>query len=59
MKIRHGPVPEGRRMFKITPRETIELAGTEGLHPILNHRTDKSQEQERLAGIVWTMPALV
>jgi hypothetical protein len=51
--------PGGRRIFKITPRETIELAGTEGLHPILNHRTDSSQEQERLAAIVWTMLSLV
>jgi SAM-dependent methyltransferase len=35
MKIRHGPVPAGRRMFEISPQETIELAQTHGLHPVL------------------------
>ena len=39
MKIRHGPVPAGRRMFEITPEETIALARTQGLHPVLNVRT--------------------
>ena len=36
MKIRHGPVPAGRRMFEITPEETIELARTQSLLPVLN-----------------------
>src|SRR6202790_5192050 len=45
MKIRHGPVPEGRRMFEISPEETIGLARMQGLDPVLNMRTESSQEQ--------------
>jgi SAM-dependent methyltransferase len=59
MKIRHGPVPAGRRMFEITPEETIELARMQSLDPILNLRTESSQEQNRAAGITWTNLAFV
>jgi SAM-dependent methyltransferase len=59
MKIRHGPVAPGRRMFEISPEETIELAGRHGLHPVLNLRTESSQEANRLAGITWTNLALL
>ncbi len=59
MKIRHGPVPAGRRMFEITPEETIELARIQSLDPILNLRTESSQKQNRAAGITWTNLAFV
>lgn len=59
MKIRHGPVPEGRRMFEISPEETIELARMQGLHPVLNLRTESSQEQNRVAGVSWNTLAFV
>jgi SAM-dependent methyltransferase len=59
MKIRHGPVPAGRRMFEITPEETIELARTQSLDPILNLHTESSQEQNRAAGVTWTNLAFV
>jgi len=59
MKIRHGPVPAGRRMFEITPEETIELARMQDLHPVLNLRTQSSQEQNRAAGVDWTSLAFV
>jgi SAM-dependent methyltransferase len=59
MKVRHGPVPMGRRMFEITPEETIELARTQDLHPVLNVRTESSQEANRLAGVSWTNLAFV
>jgi SAM-dependent methyltransferase len=59
MKVRHGPVPPGRRMFEISPEETIELARAYGLHPVLNLRTESSQEANRLAGVTWTNLALV
>ena len=54
MMIRHGPVPAGRRMFEVSPEETIELAQTQGLHPVLNLRMESSQEANRIAGITWT-----
>jgi len=59
MMIRHGPVPAGRRMFEISPEETIELAQMHGLHPVLNLRTESRQESNRLAGITWTNLAFV
>lgn len=54
MKVRHGPVPPGRRMFEVSPEETIELARIENLHPVLNARTESSQEHNRSAGVTWT-----
>ncbi|MET3462589.1 class I SAM-dependent methyltransferase [Variovorax atrisoli] len=33
MSLRHGPVPEGRRMFEVSAEETAELAGRHGLLP--------------------------
>ncbi len=59
MKIRHGPVPAGRRMFEITPEETIGLARMQGLHPVVNLRTESSQEANRAAGVDWTSLAFV
>jgi SAM-dependent methyltransferase len=59
MKIRHGPVPAGRRMFEITAGETIELAAIEGLQPVLNARSESNQERNRLAGVTWTNLAFV
>jgi SAM-dependent methyltransferase len=59
MKIRHGPVPAGRRMFEVSSEETIELAQMQGLHPVLNVRTESSQEANRLAGVTWTNLAFV
>ena len=59
MKIRHGPVPAGRRMFEITPEQTIELARMQDLHPVLNLRTQSSQEANRAAGVSWTSLAFV
>jgi SAM-dependent methyltransferase len=59
MKIRHGPVPAGRRMFEVSSEETIELAQMQDLHPVLNVRTESSQEANRLASVTWTNLALV
>jgi len=59
MKIRHGPVPAGRRMFEIPAEETIELAQMQDLHPVLNLRTESRQEANRVAGITWTNLAFV
>ncbi len=59
MKIRHGPVPAGRRMFEIPAEETIELARMQGLHPVLNLRAESSQQANRVAGVSWTSLAFV
>jgi SAM-dependent methyltransferase len=59
MKIRHGPVPPGRRMFEIPAEETIALARMHGLHPVLNKRVESSQQANRIAGVSWTSLAFV
>jgi hypothetical protein len=59
MKIRHGPAPVGRRMFEISPEETIELARMQDLHAVLNVRTDSTQAGNRAAGVTWSNLAFV
>ncbi len=59
MKIRHGPVPPGRRMFEVSAEETIALAQMQDLHPVLNLRTESSQEKNRAAGVSWINLAFV
>jgi SAM-dependent methyltransferase len=36
MTLRHGPVPQGRRMFEVSANETIALADAEGLRCFFN-----------------------
>ena len=59
MKIRHGPVPVGRRMFEVSPEETIELAEMQALLAVLNLRTESSQQANRAAGVTWINLAFV
>ena len=60
MKIRHGPVPPGRRMFEvIARRRRSSWRGAQGLHPVLNVRTESSQEKNRAAGVSWINLAFV
>ena len=34
LSLRHGPIPEGRIMFEVTPAETVALAQARGLETI-------------------------
>jgi hypothetical protein len=52
-------VPPGRRMFEVSAEETIALARDEGLRPVLNVRSESSQEKNRAAGISWINLAFV
>lgn len=54
MSLRHGPVPAGRRMFEVSARETIALAGLHGLRPVLQLHTPSVQPGNRRAGVTWT-----
>jgi SAM-dependent methyltransferase len=54
MRVRHGPVPPGRRMFEIPDEETIELAGAHDLHAVLNQRVESALQANRDAGVSWT-----
>lgn len=59
IKLRHGMVPTGRRMFEVSPDETIGLAQGCGLQPVLNLHTESIQSENRLAGIGWSTVAFV
>jgi protein-L-isoaspartate O-methyltransferase len=54
MSLRHGPVPPTRRMFEVSAEETIQLARAQGLLPVLNRRTQSTQNVNWLAGVTWT-----
>jgi SAM-dependent methyltransferase len=54
MSLRHGPVPQGRRMFEVSAEETIGFAREQGLEPVLNLAHASIQPQNRLAGVTWT-----
>jgi SAM-dependent methyltransferase len=59
MSLRHGPVPDGRRMFEVSAEETILLAQSCGLQEILNVRAQSVQLANRDAGVTWTHLAFV
>jgi SAM-dependent methyltransferase len=46
LSLRHGPVPDGRRMFEVTAEETIALAAREGLTCLVNVVTSSRQGPE-------------
>lgn len=54
MSLRHGPVPEGRRMFEVSGSETIGLAEAHGLACVLNIDTESIDPINRAAGVTWT-----
>ncbi|MBC8733394.1 class I SAM-dependent methyltransferase [Paraburkholderia sp. UCT2] len=54
MSLRHGPVPAGRRMFDVTPDETIRLASEQGLRLVRELRTPSVQKANRDSGVTWT-----
>lgn len=54
MSLRHGPVPEGRRMFAVSGEETIALAVRHGLTVVLDVQNDSVQPSNRAAGVTWT-----
>jgi len=51
MSLRYGPVPQGRRMFTVSVDETIQLAGGEGLQPVL--KLESQYGTLRRAGVSW------
>ena len=54
LRVRHGAVPPGRRMFEIPDDETVELAGAHDLHMVLNLRAESALSANRDAGVSWT-----
>jgi SAM-dependent methyltransferase len=54
ISLRHGPVPQGRRMFDVTAEETIALAGSHGLDMICNRQEASIGKVNVVAGVTWT-----
>lgn len=54
MSQRHGPVPQGRRMFDVSGEETIALAAQHGLSNLLHERAESIQAENRANRIEWT-----
>ncbi|CAH2906729.1 MAG: Methyltransferase type 11 [uncultured Paraburkholderia sp.] len=54
VSLRHGPVPEGRRMFDVSAQETIQLARMCGLETVLQLVVPSVQQGNRSAGVMWT-----
>jgi 2-polyprenyl-3-methyl-5-hydroxy-6-metoxy-1,4-benzoquinol methylase len=54
MSLRHGQIPEGRRMFEVSSAETTDLASRLELECVLNVVTESSGALNRGAGITWT-----
>ena len=52
LSLRHGPVPEGRRMFDVSAEETIELAAAQGLGLSLQY--DRQVGLLARPGVSWT-----
>ncbi len=54
MSLRHGPVPENRRMFQVSAEETILLAEQEGLRNTITIEVQSAQLVNRQAGVTWS-----
>ena len=54
MSLRHGPIPEGRRMFEVSSEETVALAADSGLDDVLNTSTDSWHDVNRARAITWS-----
>lgn len=54
MTLRHGPVPSGRCMYQVSSEETIDLARSCSLEPILRSESESIQPGNRAAGVTWT-----
>ncbi|MEL6829602.1 MAG: class I SAM-dependent methyltransferase [Pseudomonadota bacterium] len=54
MTQRHGPIPEGRRMFEVSGKETIALAAKFGLKNLMHERIGSAAAENKARGIEWT-----
>jgi SAM-dependent methyltransferase len=59
MRLRHGPVPPGRRMFDVTTGEVTALAAPLRLRCTFEHHGASLGAQNSAAGVTWTTLVLV
>ncbi|MEO1187624.1 MAG: class I SAM-dependent methyltransferase [Pseudomonadota bacterium] len=54
MSQRHGPIPEGRRMFDVSGEETITLAAAHGFKILYHERKGSIMAESSRRGVEWT-----
>ncbi|MEM7330340.1 MAG: methyltransferase domain-containing protein [Pseudomonadota bacterium] len=54
MSQRHGPIPEGRRMFDVTGEETITRGAELNLSVLFHQRSGSILGENRKRGVEWT-----
>ena len=54
MSLRHGPIPDRRRMFEVSGEETIALAARHGLNNLYCERVGSISAENMARGIEWT-----
>jgi hypothetical protein len=52
LTLRHGPVPEGRRMFEVASDDTLRLAEAAGLTPVVHLENQVAVTGN--PGVTWT-----
>ena len=52
LTLRHGPVPTGRRMFEVSPDETVALAEAEGFQVVV--RLERQPDAFGRPDVTWT-----
>jgi len=58
LSLRHGPEAPGRRVFPVSPRDTVEAAARSGFAPLREVETGSLQPGNRASGVRWTWLAL-
>jgi SAM-dependent methyltransferase len=59
MRLRHGPVPAGRRMFDVSAEDVTALAAPLGLRCAFQHHGGSLGMQNHSSGVTWTTLALI
>jgi SAM-dependent methyltransferase len=59
MRLRHGPVPPGRRMFEVAAEDVTALAAPLGLRCVFEHYGGSLGLQNQSSGVTWTTLALI
>lgn len=54
MSQRHGPIPQGRRMFEVSGDETIGRANAHGLRTLHHERSGSILGENQKRGVEWT-----
>ena len=58
ISLRHGPVPQGRRMFDVSGDETVQLGRENGFRSLFNAHGASIQKANVAAGVSWTRVVL-